>query len=103
MAIIIDMDMPKSCYECPMCMIVRGMCAYCMAGRFQVKYSELDLRDGICPLKESSDKPIGKWEIKDKMWWVCSNCGCQTRMMKKYNVPNYCPACGAEMNKGDAE
>lgn len=48
----IDMDMPKNCGECPMCMIVYKMCAYCMAGRFQVKYSELDLRDGICPLKE---------------------------------------------------
>lgn len=39
----------------------------------------------------------GHWDIKDNMWWVCSACGCQTRMMKKYNVPNFCPACGADM------
>lgn len=39
----------------------------------------------------------GHWDIKDNMWWICSACGCQTRMMKKYNVPNYCPACGAKM------
>lgn len=39
----------------------------------------------------------GHWDIKDNMWWVCSACGCQTRMMKKYNVPIYCPACGAKM------
>lgn len=42
-------------------------------------------------------RPKGNWEIKDSMWWVCSACGCQTRMMKKYNVPNFCPACGADM------
>lgn len=41
----------------------------------------------------------GHWDIKDNMWWVCSACGCQTRMMKKYNVPNFCPACGAKMVK----
>ena len=39
----------------------------------------------------------GHWDIKDNMWWVCSACGCQTRMMKKYNVPRFCPACGAKM------
>ena len=48
----IDMEMPKNCGECPACMIVYKMCAYCMLGRFQVKYSELDLRDGICPLRK---------------------------------------------------
>jgi rubrerythrin len=42
-------------------------------------------------------RPKGHWDIKDNMWWVCSACGCQTRMMKKYNVPNFCPACGAKM------
>lgn len=44
----------------------------------------------------------GHWDIKDNMWWVCSACGCQTRMMKKYNVPNFCPACGADM-RGEEE
>ena len=50
-----------------------------------------------------NDNPSGKWEIKDKMWWVCSNCGCRTRMMKKYNVPNYCPACGAKMESKNGQ
>lgn len=44
----------------------------------------------------------GHWDIKDNMWWVCSACGCKTRMMKKYNVPNFCPACGADM-RGEEE
>ena len=39
----------------------------------------------------------GHWNVKDNMWWVCSACGCQTRMIKKYNVPRFCPACGAKM------
>lgn len=44
----------------------------------------------------------GHWDIKDNMWWICSACGCQTRMMKKYNVPRFCPACGADM-RGENE
>lgn len=47
----IDMEMPKNCSECAMCMIIYRTCSWCMAGRFQVKYSELDLRDGLCPLQ----------------------------------------------------
>ena len=42
-------------------------------------------------------EPTGHWIIKDNMFWVCSECGCQTRMMKKYNTPNYCPACGVRI------
>jgi len=42
----------------------------------------------------------GKWEVLDNMWWVCDQCFCKTRMMKKYNIPNYCPACGADMREG---
>lgn len=49
--VVIDMDMPKNCGECPMCMVVKDVCSWCMAGRFPVKYTELDLRDGICPLQ----------------------------------------------------
>ena len=34
----------------------------------------------------------------DNMWSECSECGNQVRTIKKYNVPNYCPACGARMD-----
>ena len=51
------------------------------------------------PPVTSQEPRKGHWVIKDKMWWVCSACGCQTRMMKKYNVPNFCPACGADMRE----
>ena len=85
----IDMEMPNRCDECPLsslsneCPLINIDCDEEMGGR-----------DLNCPLKEI---PTGKWEIKDNMWWICSNCGCRTRMIKKYNVPNYCPACGAKM------
>ena len=61
-----------------------------------------EVRDKIRELPSVTPQPRkGHWDIKDKMWWVCSACGCQTRMMKKYNVPNFCPACGAKMAESE--
>lgn len=34
---------------------------------------------------------------KDGFMWECSNCGAKTRIMEKYNIPNYCPCCGAKI------
>ena len=51
----------------------------------------------VMPSVTPQEPKVGHWYIEDKMWWVCSNCGCKTRMIKKYNVPNFCPACGAKM------
>lgn len=45
------------------------------------------------------EKPQGKYIPIDKLWLKCSNCGNLTRNLKKYNIPNFCPACGAEMFK----
>lgn len=55
--------MPRRCDECPFLMKVENLCVYCMAGRFQVKYSETDLRDGICPIVEI--EPIDESEDED--------------------------------------
>ena len=44
--------MPKYCSECPFLMLVKGVCAYCMGTRHQIKMSELDLIDSMCPLTE---------------------------------------------------
>lgn len=52
MAVIIDMNIPKYCKQCPMCMEVRDTFAYCMLLGYQLKITELDLKDGYCPLKE---------------------------------------------------
>ena len=56
------------------------------------------LKKRVKELEALDQEPkTGYWHIKDNMWWVCSACECKTRMMKKYNVPNFCPACGARM------
>ena len=59
------------------------------------------LRQELEQLALEQEPRKGHWDIKDTMWWVCSACGCQTRMIKKYNVPNFCPACGADMREGE--
>ena len=59
--VLLDMDMPSNCGSCPMCMIIQGALSYCMAGRFRVKLSELDLRDGICPLQELDNLKSAKF------------------------------------------
>lgn len=48
--------MPKSCGECGLCMNVNNLCAYCMATGYQIKYTELDMRDGMCPLIDSEQE-----------------------------------------------
>lgn len=45
-------EMPKSCEECGLLLKVNHLCTYCMATGYQIKYSETDLRDGLCPLEE---------------------------------------------------
>ena len=35
--------------------------------------------------------------INKGLMWECSECGAGTRIMKKYNIPNFCPCCGAEL------
>ena len=48
-AVVFD-RMPNGCGQCRLCMIVKDVCAYCMATGYQLKYSETDLRDGMCPM-----------------------------------------------------
>lgn len=49
--VLIDIPMPRRCDECPFLLQVKNCCAYCMASRKQIKYSETDLKDFFCPLK----------------------------------------------------
>ena len=45
----------------------------------------------------------GEYISVDTLFVKCSICGNLTRVLKKYNMPNFCPACGADMRKGGAE
>ena len=46
-----------------------------------------------------SKRTKGKWIDTDNYYqrWKCSECGCHTRDAE----PNYCPNCGAEMERGE--
>lgn len=91
----IDMEMPKSCAECPIsryqdthdCPVIRT---------WSSAYREKRLDD--CPLKEV---PSGKWEQINKNGtnvipqWKCSECGAE---FKCFDMDfEYCPRCGAKM------
>ena len=46
----------------------------------------------------------GRWGIKHEnhfSYYVCSNCGFNGLVCKKYNTYNYCPYCGAKMRGED--
>lgn len=50
--------MPKSCEQCGLLLKLNNLCAYCMATGHKIKYSETDLRDGLCPLIECKEDEI---------------------------------------------
>lgn len=52
MVTIKDMEMPHTCGECRFLRPKSPYPCWCYAGDFAVKPCEIDLRDGICPLKE---------------------------------------------------
>lgn len=128
----IDMEMPKSCDECP-CVIYTaeekkaiGYCNtsnedyYCKALDRFMEYDKVDGGVDIlgkpndCPLKEVNDKPSGKWKIHDGILahlLVCSNCGNEINITEAIHLDyykkhfKYCPNCGCAMveEQGEAE
>ena len=75
------------------------------------KWCENCVSKGKC----ASTRPHGEWEIVDaegvKIWkCVCTECGHDPQeciagtedwWLRKYNLPNYCPNCGAKMDGGE--
>lgn len=57
------------------------------------------LETAIEAIRERIDKykPKGEWIKLDNLWVMCSKCRCSVRNIKKYNLPNFCPACGERM------
>ena len=52
-------------------------------------------------IMKASTRPKGEYISVDKLFAKCSICGNLTRVLKKYNMPNFCPACGADMRGGE--
>lgn len=104
-SVILEFDkMPQNCEKCRMLLKVSKLCAYCMATGFQIKYDETDLRDGMCPLEEKIDNSeIYEWERLGENAMVCGKCGKGLSDKHGYGFVlyefDYCPFCGAKMNK----
>ena len=60
-------------------------------------------KQAIIDGKANYSRQKGEYISVDTLFVKCSICGNLTRVLKKYNMPNFCPACGADMRKGGKE
>ena len=100
--------MPKSCGECGLCMNVNNLCAYCMATCHKIKYTELDMRDGMCPLRDSDGVQIpgAKWMQVGTDIYKCSNCNAilyGATVETLVNTEHFCYSCGFKMEVDNDE
>lgn len=99
--ILIDMDMPNSCYECRL----KNRCEYALANGWLG-----NKRDDKCPLKPYEERKKGKWVMHredivytngylTKNEVVCSECGSRAFFDSETGLEKtpYCPYCGANM------
>lgn len=104
MAVIIDMDMPKCCGDCP---LLKSGYGHCELG---IKIAFLSEKASDCPLKSADIQPVihAKWIDEREESLKCSNCkgwiykpfiGGSNERTKHYS-PNYCAFCGARMDEG---
>ena len=106
MAVIIDMDKPDNCHDCPMCEASR-LPFWCMALSEKLPFDRNEIYKSIasdCPLKSTADvQPVihAKWirhyakfgEGGDH--WKCSECGAE---FECFDMDfEWCPRCGAKM------
>lgn len=95
--------MPKNCEECAFCLKINKLAVYCMATRFQIKYDETDLRDGMCPIHDLELAPVvhGYWRNRYFHPIYASGCGECSICGKDNPCTNYCPYCGAKMDESE--
>ena len=95
--ILIDMDMPNSCYECRL----KNRCEYALANGWLG-----NKRDENCPLRPYEERKNGKWIRHEnpnlgkcmKVLYECSVCkvwvGCEYFLRR-----SFCPNCGAVIDE----
>lgn len=66
---------------------------------------EYAFNSGYKIAKAKYDRPQGKWEKYQNDLFRCSNCGQADEVPTAMGTPiyNFCPNCGAKMQKGSAE
>lgn len=98
----IDMDMPKTCDDCPFHIYHSGKNYVCVATPLFYPMNLANYKDGrkdFCPLIEVAQEPRkGHWidcDVSDGYsadGYDCSVCGVNSEY-----VTSYCPNCGAKM------
>ena len=93
MVAIKDMEMLKSCWDCPILCKENGQCERTK------KYIYGNDIPSDCPLVEIEERKIGKWiEERDDYGnitgWHCSNCYDKTGFFTTCKW-DYCPNCGS--------
>ena len=112
--LIKNMEIPKSCEECPFfddiytrmddddtyrCDLIGGLSYWQYAGK-----AEKD-----CPLIEVPERKHGEWEAVSEDLIICTSCKCgfllpysnRIEEAKEIYGWNYCPNCGADL-RGDS-
>ena len=54
-------------------------------------------------LAKLADKPMGRWIEYDTGWVACNKCHTSFPKTDRFDLVNFCPYCGTEMQSGDAE
>ena len=107
MSVLINMEMPESCFDCPF-MYGRRYCRANSKIEFNdPDYSELKGRYDGCPLVPATNvRPVAKakWEWNDNNgYYYCGNCKAvsprEDQDGEYIDCPNFCPNCGADMRE----
>lgn len=53
------------------------------------------------PTVDVPDRKVGKWMAEPNCWYRCSNCGQHYPSIRGYMDYNYCPNCGAKMERSE--
>ena len=96
--LIVDMKMPKRCFDCPMHDWTYGQprqrVLVCNAHHELTPIPNGDERPEWCPIKGELSVKHGTWIPKNNPFTGnCSECGSESNMKD-----NYCPNCGARMD-----
>lgn len=86
MSVILPIEIPKSCLDCP---CHDGEYGVCNLTRKTID----DVRPNDCPIVKH-----GYWKYLGGNWWLCTVCGLEIEA-RKTPWQNYCPFCGAKMDE----
>ena len=104
MVAIKDMEMPKSCWDCPILCKENGQC------EVSKKYIYGNDIPTDCPLIEIEKPKTGHWiydytSADGHKTYHCSECGCylQPKHSEPLNSFKWCSLCGTKMESEDKE